>query len=72
VYLCSTPYAPQREHGVHPLDPGLALPWPDDTAPLLSPKDAAAPTLEQARAEGALPSYEDCVALYGSLRGAGR
>jgi hypothetical protein len=21
VYLCSTPYAPEKEHGVHPLDP---------------------------------------------------
>src|SRR5580700_3016500 len=23
LYLCSTPYAPQREHGIHPLDPDL-------------------------------------------------
>src|SRR3954447_20170703 len=27
-YLCSTPYAPEREHGVHPLDPDIAIDWP--------------------------------------------
>src|ERR1035438_7623840 len=28
IYLCSTPYSPGREHGVHPLDPGLGPPHP--------------------------------------------
>src|ERR1700684_3767172 len=28
LYLCSTPYAPGREHGVHPLDPTLGIAWP--------------------------------------------
>jgi len=28
-YLCSEGYSPEREHGIHPLDPDLALPWPD-------------------------------------------
>ena len=28
VYLCSTPYAPGREHGVHPLDPAVGIAWP--------------------------------------------
>ena len=28
VYLCSTGYAPGREHGVHPLDPALGIAWP--------------------------------------------
>jgi dTDP-4-dehydrorhamnose 3,5-epimerase len=27
VYLCSAP-APGREHGIHPLDPALAIAWP--------------------------------------------
>ena len=67
VYLCSTPYAPGREHGVNPLDPDLALPWPSDVEPLLSPKDAEAPTLAEAQAAGALPSWEDCQAFYASL-----
>lgn len=56
-YLCSTGYDPQREHGIHPLDADLALPWPADVTPLLSPKDAAAPSLAEARAAGLLPRY---------------
>ena len=67
TYLCSQSYNPTGEHGVHPLDPELALPWPGDVEPLLSPKDAAAPTLAEARAAGALPAYEDCLALYRRL-----
>jgi dTDP-4-dehydrorhamnose 3,5-epimerase len=69
TYLCSAPYAPGREHGISPLDPALALPWPDDVEPLLSDKDAAAPTLEQARASGLLPDWDACQAHYASLRG---
>jgi dTDP-4-dehydrorhamnose 3,5-epimerase len=66
-YLCSEPYAPTREHGIHPLDPDLALPWPSDGG-LLSPKDAAAPTLAEALAEGQLPNYADCQDFVAELR----
>lgn len=68
TYLCSTPYAPGREHGVHPLDPELALPWPDGVLHLLSDKDAAAPSLAQAREQGLLPSYAQCQDFYATLR----
>jgi dTDP-4-dehydrorhamnose 3,5-epimerase len=68
TYLCSEPYNPSGEHGVHPLDPELDLPWPDDVEPLLSDKDAAAPSLADARAQGLLPSYDTCQAFYESLR----
>jgi dTDP-4-dehydrorhamnose 3,5-epimerase len=71
TYLCSTPYAPGREHGVSPLDPALDLPWPDDVEPLLSDKDAAAPTLEQARESGLLPDFAQCQEFYASLREGG-
>jgi len=64
-YLCSEPYAPNREHGIHPLDPDLELPWPDGEATVLSPKDAAAPTLSEAQAQGLLPNYETWKSLYG-------
>jgi dTDP-4-dehydrorhamnose 3,5-epimerase len=67
IYLCSEGYAPTREHGVHPLDPALALAWPDDIEPVLSEKDAAAPTLAQAEEQGLLPSYADCKAFRSSL-----
>ncbi len=69
TYLCSTPYAPAREHGVHPLDPALGIAWPTagrDGAPLtwqLSAKDEAAPTLAQAREAGLLPRA-DAVAAH--------
>ena len=68
TYLCSEPYNPTGEHGISPLDPELELPWPDDVEPLLSDKDAAAPTLAEARESGLLPSYDACVALYEGLR----
>lgn len=61
VYLCSTPYAPSREHTVHALDPALAIAWPDPGGAILSDRDAAAPTLEQALGDGLLPSYETCL-----------
>lgn len=68
TYLCSEPYNPTGEHGIHPLDPDLDLPWPSDIEPLLSDKDAAAPTLAEAEASGLLPSYDDCLAFYERLR----
>lgn len=68
TYLCSTPYAPEREHGVHPFDPQLGIRWPDDVEPLLSPRDAASPSLAEALGAGRLPRYDDCVGHYASLR----
>jgi dTDP-4-dehydrorhamnose 3,5-epimerase len=71
VYLCSTPYAPELEHGIHPLDPDLSIAWPIDLVPVLSDKDAAAPSLAEAVAAGLLPDYGECLAYRASLRGAG-
>lgn len=71
VYLCSTGYAPQREHGVHPLDAGLGIDWPADVPPVLSAKDSAAPSLAEAKTAGLLPTYEECL-RYRELDGARR
>lgn len=68
AYLCSAAYNPGAERGVHPLDERLALPWPTDIEPVLSDKDAQAPTLGEASAAGLLPSYADCLARYDELR----
>ncbi|MEV6262184.1 dTDP-4-dehydrorhamnose 3,5-epimerase [Streptomyces sp. NPDC051784] len=68
VYLCSEGYAPEREHGINPLDPDLAVAWPEGIAPLLSPKDEQAPTLAEAEQQGLLPRYEDCVSFREQLR----
>jgi dTDP-4-dehydrorhamnose 3,5-epimerase len=72
LYLCSTPYAPGREHGVHPLDPAMGVDWPADGEPILSPKDAAAPLLAEALRSELLPGYADCVANTARLRHADR
>ncbi len=71
LYLCSTPYAPGREHGVHPLDPALGISWPLeglDGEPVLSGKDATAPTVEEALLAGTLPQFDDCLAFVKRLR----
>ncbi|SDC54934.1 dTDP-4-dehydrorhamnose 3,5-epimerase family protein [Rhodococcus tukisamuensis] len=63
VYLCSTGYAPGREHGIDPLDPEVGIDWPTvgrDGAELefrLSDKDAAAPSLAAALEAGLLPRF---------------
>ena len=62
-YLCSTPYSPGREFGIHPLDPALGLPWPSGAESVLSEKDAAAPTLAEAKASGLLPTMAECEAF---------
>ncbi|MFF4078527.1 dTDP-4-dehydrorhamnose 3,5-epimerase [Streptomyces sp. NPDC001777] len=71
AYLCSEGYSPGREHGVNPLDPELGIEWPQDITPLLSDKDAAAPSLAEAEAQGLLPSYEACQEYYAQLRARG-
>jgi dTDP-4-dehydrorhamnose 3,5-epimerase len=58
VYLVNEGYNPGRERGIHPLDAELGIEWPV-AEPILSEKDAAAPSLAQARAEGLLPTYRD-------------
>jgi dTDP-4-dehydrorhamnose 3,5-epimerase len=68
TYLCSTAYAPNREHGVNALDPALDIPWPQDIKPLLSEKDLEAPFLAEAAEEGLLPTYAECLAYYSSLQ----
>ena len=67
LYLCSTTYNPAREHGINPLDPELGLALPEGVTAVLSPKDAAAPSLGEAAAQGLLPRYDDCVRFYKEL-----
>ncbi|OJZ68878.1 dTDP-4-dehydrorhamnose 3,5-epimerase [Mycobacterium paraffinicum] len=61
MYLCSAEYNPQREHTICPTDPALAIDWPlvNGAAPNLSDRDAAAPSFEEVRASGLLPSWEE-------------
>ena len=68
TYLVSTGYDPTREFTVSPLDLELDLPWPADVELQLSDRDRAAPTLAEARAQGLLPTMEQCAARYAQLR----
>lgn len=69
LYLCSAGYSPAREHGVDPMDPAIGISWPttgrdgSPLTPVLSPKDAEAPSLEQARAAGVLPTLDEVLAF---------
>ncbi len=67
AYLCSSTYRPGHEHGIDPLDPELGIVWPTGT-PLLSAKDARAPSLAETRAAGRLPQYIDCSTYIDSAR----
>lgn len=64
VYMCSSEYAPEREHTVHPLDPAIAIAWPttgrhgNPLEPQLSDRDAVAPSLAEAAARGVLPVFD--------------
>ncbi|HWF68901.1 MAG TPA: dTDP-4-dehydrorhamnose 3,5-epimerase [Mycobacterium sp.] len=69
MYLCSTEYNPQREHTIAPTDPALAIDWPSGHGLVLSDRDAAAPTLDEVRAAGLLPSWEETRAFVDGLRG---
>lgn len=70
MYLCSTEYDPQREHTICATDPTLAIDWPlvDGATASLSDRDAAAPSLDDVRASGLLPSWEETQRFIGGLR----
>jgi len=59
-YLLSGEYVADDELALSTLDPALDLDIPTDPAPILSERDTAAPTLDQALQAGLLPEYETC------------
>ena len=60
MYLCSTPYAPAREHTIAATDPAIGIEWPLSPEQLIvSDRDAAAPTLAEVRAAGLLPTWDE-------------
>ncbi|ORV14733.1 dTDP-4-dehydrorhamnose 3,5-epimerase [Mycobacterium celatum] len=69
TYLCSAEYNPQREHTIRATDPALGIDWPAGYDLVLSERDGAAPTLEEVRAAGLLPTWEATQAFVDGLRG---
>jgi dTDP-4-dehydrorhamnose 3,5-epimerase len=70
MYLCSSEYSPQREHTICATDPTLAIDWPlvGGAAPCLSDRDAAAPSLNEVRASGLLPTWEQTQRFIAGMR----
>jgi dTDP-4-dehydrorhamnose 3,5-epimerase len=67
-YLVSDTYNAAREHGIDPLDPQIALKFPEAAGELLlSPKDTEAPSLADAASAGLLPKWEHAQDFYSSL-----
>mgnify|MGYP006266623991 CR=1 FL=1 len=73
VYLCSATYSPAREHGIDPMDSDVGIRWPTADAhgkaltPLLSARDASAPSLSQAGRDGILPTWDQAADFYAEL-----
>ncbi|QJU54436.1 dTDP-4-dehydrorhamnose 3,5-epimerase [Herbiconiux sp. KACC 21604] len=72
-YLVTSTFNAEREHGIDPLDPEVALRFPEEAGELLlSPKDTDAPSLAEAKESGLLPTWEEARAFYASLTEKGR
>ena len=51
---------PDREHTIRATDPALDIDWPSGRRrPILSDRDAEAPTLDEVQAAGLLPTWDD-------------
>lgn len=71
-YLVTSTFNAEREHGINPLDPDVALEFPEAAGELLlSPKDTEAPSLADAAAAGLLPTWEAARAYYDHLNAKG-
>ncbi len=57
AYLLTSPYDAPNELEIHPFDSRINVPWPLSADPIMSAKDAAAPSWEQRRAAGQVPRF---------------
>lgn len=57
AYLCDKEYVPGAEGTINPLDPDLALPWPEDVPKIISARDRSAPSLREALERDLLPRF---------------
>jgi dTDP-4-dehydrorhamnose 3,5-epimerase len=70
MYLCSSEYNPQREHTICATDPTLAIDWPviDGVDLRLSDRDAVAPSFDEVRTSGLLPTWDETQTFIGGMR----
>ena len=66
TYYVSEKYNPEREKGINPFDKTLNILWPEIDL-TLSEKDKAAISLEQAKDQGILTTYDECKKFIKSL-----
>jgi len=59
TYYVSEKYNPEREKGINPFDKTLNVKWPDLEL-ILSEKDKQAISLDEAKIQGLLPSFDEC------------
>ena len=66
TYFVTEKYNPEREKGINPFDKTLNVKWPDIEL-ILSEKDKQAISLEEAKNQGLLPTFDECQKFIKSL-----
>ena len=66
TYFVTEKYNPEREKGINPFDKSLNVKWPDIDL-ILSEKDKQAISLEEAKNQGLLPTFDECKKFIKSL-----
>jgi len=66
TYFVTEKYNPEREKGINPFDKTLNVKWPDLEL-ILSEKDKQAISLEEAKNQGLLPTFDECKKFINSI-----
>jgi dTDP-4-dehydrorhamnose 3,5-epimerase len=66
TYFVTEKYNPEREKGINPFDKTLNVKWPDIEL-ILSEKDKQAISLDEAKDQGLLPTFDECKKFIKSL-----
>lgn len=66
TYYVTEKYNPEREKGINPFDKTLNVKWPDLELKL-SDKDMQAISLDEAKNQGLLPSFDECKKFINSI-----
>ena len=66
TYFVTEKYNPEREKGINPFDKTLNVKWPDLEL-IISEKDKQAISLDESKAQGLLPNYDECKKFINSI-----